>query len=274
MSGIDRLQMKVLDRLSSLIVAPSRRRDDVVQFPMRVVRRADVVPGLRRITFAAPEFGDFALLGPDEYFGLLLPKDGVDLAFPDGDRLNVRAAMNAMPEQRRPDLRWYTIRAHRHGEIDVDFVLAGHPGPGGRFAESAAEGDVVGFRAGASAYAPPGTGTELLVGDETAIPAISSILESRPGGGGTRVVIEVADPAVVAPIASTVEPVVLERGGRPGDRVIDLLTTEPPREVGFAWVCGEAGMVARVRKHLISACGVERRRILFSGYWKAGQARD
>ena len=55
---------------------------------------------------------------------------------PADDRINVRSSLRAMPEDTRPDLRWYTVRAHRPevAEIDVDFVVHGDAGPGTRCA--------------------------------------------------------------------------------------------------------------------------------------------
>ena len=51
---------------------------------------------------------------------------------PDPEPLNVRASIAAIPEDVRPDLRWYTIRSHDRaaGRIDVDIVTHGDSGPG------------------------------------------------------------------------------------------------------------------------------------------------
>jgi NADPH-dependent ferric siderophore reductase len=98
----------------------------------------DLTPHMRRLTIAAAEFADYAPVGPDEYLGLLLPRnERVPLVLPANDGTgNIRAATASLPGAERPDLRWYTLRDHRPDsrEIDIDFVLHGDEGPGTRFA--------------------------------------------------------------------------------------------------------------------------------------------
>ncbi len=219
---------------------------------MRVTAVADLHPRLRRLTFAADELGGFAVEGPDECFGWLLPTGG------------------------QPHLRWYTIRAHRPGrsEIDVDVVLHGDEGPASRFAANARPGDTAGFRSSGAAYAPPdGCRTQLLLADETSLPALAAILESLPAGtAGVRAVLEVPDASWPDRLRSTVGGHVevdwRPRGGNPpGSRLLDAVAGEAHR-LDYAWVCGEAGGVRAVRRHLIDAWGLDRRRITFSGYWR------
>ena len=271
----DRLQLKVLEKAASFVVAPSRRREEPLQFAMRVAGVEQLSAHQRRVTFTAAEFGDFAVTGPDEYFGLLIPHADAGLHMPDPLRLNTRQAVQRVPEHQRPELRWYTVRAHRPAvcEIDVDFVVHEHTGPGTRWAGAARQGDLVGFRAGGSGYQPP-TGPQVLVADEAALPALAAILESQPADvPDLRVYLEVEDGFTPSTIASAVQPTVVRHQGDRGDAVIAALTENPPVDPGFAWVCGEAGMVAKVRRHLLHECGLHRQQIMFSGYWKLGQAR-
>ncbi|GAA4422151.1 siderophore-interacting protein [Actinokineospora soli] len=275
MHKVDRLQMKVLEKVANLVVAPSRRREDPVQFTMRVAGVEQLSAHQRRVTFTAPEFADFAVTGPDEYFGLLIPHAGGGLHMPDATRINTRQAVQRVPEHLRPELRWYTVRAHRPAvaEIDVDFVIHEHVGPGTRWAAGARQGDEVGFRAGGSGYQPPTT-PQVLVADEAVLPALAAILESLPADvPDLRVYLEVEDGFAPSPIASAVQPVVVRHAGERGDAVIAALTEDPPVDAGFAWVCGEAGMVAKVRRHLLQECGLHRQQVLYSGYWKLGHAR-
>ena len=58
-------------------------------------------------------------------------------------------------------------------------LLGGDAGPGTRWARRAVAGDQAGFRAGGSAYRPPSAGSVLLAADETALPALSAILEAE-----------------------------------------------------------------------------------------------
>jgi NADPH-dependent ferric siderophore reductase len=40
----------------------------------------------------------------------------------------------------------------------------------------------------------------------------------------------------------------------------------------YAWVAGEAGAVTRIRRHLVTRAGLDRRQVAFMGYWRRGVA--
>lgn len=42
----------------------------------------------------------------------------------------------------------------------------------------------------------------------------------------------------------------------------------------YAWVAGEAGAVTAIRRHLVGAVGIDRRRVAFMGYWRIGRAES
>ncbi len=271
-SALGQLQRKVVGKVAALVVAPSNRRDAYEQFPMTVARTTALNDHLRRITFRAPEFGRWRTSGADEYFGLLVPRGG-ELAFPAEDGINVRAAIAKMPEATRPDLRWYTVRAVRgeRCEIDVDFVLHEDAhGPGSTWASAAEVGAVAGFRACGSTYQrQPGATSRLLVADETALPALCAILEVQPGA---TAIVEVPDESYLTPVPDGVE-FVYRGEAEPGSRALAAVAALPAEDFGYAWVCGESNLATSVRRHLVKERGLDRRKIMFSGYWKRGQAR-
>ncbi|WP_238343745.1 siderophore-interacting protein [Microbacterium sp. RG1] len=245
-------------------------------FAAEVVGVQELTPRMRRLTIAASEFADYAPTGPDEYLGLLLPRDeGAPLVLPaDDEAQNIRAAVAAIPSDERPDLRWYTLRAHRAeaGEIDVDVVVHGDEGPGTRFARRARPGSVLGIREGSALYGPlPRVRARVLIGDETAIPAIARILE-QTDAPETQVFVEVADAAEKQELARPVT--WIERAGeRPGARLQHAVRrAELPPTIDDAWVCGERSAVQELRRHFIDR-GVSKERITFSGYWRLGEAR-
>lgn len=215
---------------------------------MRVGAVIDVAPRLRRITLSAERFGSLVRTGPDECFGLMVPTS------------------------RLPRLRWYTIRAHRpdRREIDVDFVLHDHSGPGVDWARSARRGDVVGFRQSGSAYRPPQPcHTQLLLADETALPALATILESLPRAAhGVRAVIEVPDDSYADRIDTDMQVEWRHRGEDPPGVHLLAAARTSPCGLDYAWVCGESGAVKAVRRHLVGPAGMDRRRVMFSGYWR------
>lgn len=276
--ALERLQLKVLKAAVPLVMAPANYRDDIVQFPMTVAAVRPLSQTVRRFTFAAPEFGPFTPSGPDEYFALIFPpRPGQELVLPAADRVNVRTAVAQVPEAQRPEMRWYTVRALRPdaGEIDVDIVLHGDAGPGSRWALRAAPGDRVGFRAYGSSYRPTVTGgPRLFVADETAMPALYSVLESLTSTDGVTALLELPDASYDTPLAAGIRPEIVLRGsGVPGSAALARLAGLDLPRLGYVWACGETGLAGGVRRYLVKNNLADRRSIMFSGYWKLGTVR-
>ncbi|WP_146341781.1 siderophore-interacting protein [Nesterenkonia sp. NBAIMH1] len=267
---------------------PPRERHRAFACTVQAARA--ITPGMRRITLSAPELTDFQQGAKDEFFALMIPAAyGLRLpeSTPEGTPPRALAAM--IPEEQRPLLRWYTIRAHRPeaGEVDVDMVLHGEgssSGPGSSWAAEARPGDIVGFCEGNGIYYPPaGAETQIFFADETALPALAALLESpkphpdrpAPKPESTHVHIEV-------PAASEIQPISTEttvhwhvRDDRPPGAALTeaLHGMDLPARADYAWVCAEAGTVRTVRRHLVRTLGMPKEKIFFSGYWRRGEAR-
>lgn len=246
-------------------------------FAAEVSRVNDLTPHLRRITITATEFADYTTMGLDEYLGLLIPPERrAPLVLPDlSQAREIRTAVASIDTGVRPTLRWYTVRDHRPSaaEIDIDLVLHGDEGPGSRFAAHAHVGDTVGVRECTALYNPPET-TEarLLVGDETAMPAIARILENTQNQPEPFVFIETADPRDRLDLPADVTWV--NRRGTPGRALASAVRMAPlPEQLDYAWVCGERAGVQSIRRHLVADRAFDKRRITFSGYWRIGHAR-
>ena len=252
------------------------RRSGARVFAARVTAVRDLTPHMRRLTISAAELADYAPVGPDEYLGLLLPRDeSAPLVLPANDGTeNIRAAVAAIPDEERPDLRWYTVRDHRpeDRQIDVDFVVHGDEGPGTRFAGRARVGSALGIRECTALYAPlPETRARVIIGDESSLPAIARILEAT-GAPETHVFIEIADAAEKQDLAGAVT-WVERQGEQPGARLQEAVRAAAlPEVIDYAWVCGERLAVQELRRHLVDR-GVSKDRITFSGYWRLGEAR-
>lgn len=182
------------------------------QFEVRVARTVRLGPSFVRVTFAGPDLDRFADNGFDQRIKLFLPVPGrPHTAPPDG--ADWYALWRALPDAERHPIRTYTVRAVRRleRELDVDMVAHDDGGPAARWVAAARTGDrltVLGPDAaypgthGGIDFAPPvRTGCLLLAGDETAVPAIASILERLPAGTRGEVLLEVplrADATVLA----------------------------------------------------------------------------
>ncbi|WGL52310.1 siderophore-interacting protein [Nocardioides sp. BP30] len=214
---------------------------------LRVRSVARPTPSFARIELGGPQLADFGVEGPlfDQRFKLLLPGPG---GLPQLSEESWWSDYSALPEETRGAVRTYTI-ADVLGEgadtrILVDFVLhSGAHGPGSDWAEHAAVGDEVlaalprrGSAGGGIEFDPGDAERLLLVGDETALPAIHQILRQLPereGGRTGAVFVEVpcAEDICDLPAIDGVEVTWLPRGDRSvGEPVIEAVSAH----LGFA----------------------------------------
>jgi NADPH-dependent ferric siderophore reductase len=258
-------------------------------FRAEVVRTNRIGPHLRRITFTGPEFAGITSAGLDQRIKLFFPLPGqVEPIVPEGP--NWYAEYRALADDARPPMRTFTIRDFRpvRRELDVDFVLHGDTGPASSWAGRATEGDRIAILAPdvrheeilGYEYKPPAdTDWVLLAGDETALPAITAIVESLPAGRRALVFVEVVSPADLTPMTSAADVTLswLSRAGRPaggpdGPLREAIARTELPAGVPYAWLAGESGSITDLRRYLVNERGLEKARVYFAGYWLLGSA--
>ena len=305
-----------------MLALPDVIRDDRPAYrPYRATVTAvrALSPSFARLTFTAPDFEYFAPHGLDQRIKLLFPLDErlADMGVDGGAWFDV---WRALPDEQRNPMRTFTVRAVRPAqrEIDIDFVAHGDGGPAAQWLGSAAPGselvivgpDVRSLTSTGGIDWHPGSARELLLaGDETAAPAICSILESLPAGVTARAFLSVPSAADAVPIesAATVdvtwlgrdagaEPIesavrawaaqnravyapALSRSAQELEEVdvdVDMIWDSPEASPGefYAWIAGESGMIKSLRRYLVSELGIDRTRVAFMGYWRLGKAEN
>ena len=163
-------------------------------------------PGFVRVELASPAFADLGEDGFDTRFKVILPcPTGALPTIPAVPEEYYEAWLGAPDEVRSP-MRTYTIRdVLRDGDevrLVVDFVVHednGHGlGPACRWALAARPGDVIQVIAphrlseyGGTEFDPVDRSHLLLIGDETAVPALGRILEDVGPGLTGEVFVEV-----------------------------------------------------------------------------------
>ncbi|WP_418956101.1 siderophore-interacting protein [Streptomyces tritici] len=244
----------------------------------RVVRTERITPHMVRLVLggeglAAFEVGEFT----DHYVKLLFAAEGVTYPEP-FDMERIRAEF---PREQWPTTRTYTVRAWDpvHRELTVDFVVHGDEGLAGPWAARAQAGDTVRFLGPGGAYAPdPAADWHLLVGDESALPAIAVALERLPAGARAHAFVEVADAAEEQKLATAagIEVTWLHRGERPvGAPLVEAVRAfDFPAGDVHAFVHGEAGAVKELRRHLRLEREIPRERLSISGYWRLGKTDE
>ncbi|WBB79715.1 siderophore-interacting protein [Micromonospora sp. WMMD882] len=249
------------DRPKKVTTAHVVRADRLTRYVIRLVVGGDELVGL--------PLGEHT----DHYVKLLFPRPGVSYPTP----FDLAAIRRDLPAEQWPRLRAYTVRAWDPvaARMTIDIVHHGDEGVAGPWAAGLRPGDPVHFTGPGGAYAPsPEADWHLLVGDESALPAIAAALERLPAGVPARVFVEVDGPADEQPLPSpgAVDLVWLHRGDRPvGEALVDAVRALAfPSGVVHAFVHGEATFVRELRRLLRVERGVSREMLSISGYWRRG----
>lgn len=238
---------------------------------------ADVTPHTRRVTLMGEDFARF-MTDDALHVKLIVPRrkgeavtapsigsDGLVVWSRDGEETSVR--------------RTYTIRRYDRaaGTIDVDFVLHDDPGPGARWALDASLGDEIGVT-GPGGGGAPRADYILLAGDETALPAISRILETAsPAVRGTAIIeIGGADDQQSLIRQDGVELIWLRRDR--GDRSLADTVESTPFASGstsrFLWAGCEFDSFKRIRAHARKTLGLAKAEHLVVAYWRRGRTES
>ena len=246
------------------------------------VRRREVLsPGFASVTLGGPAVQDLVVAGADQAVRLFFPREGqTALRMPTVSNEAWIAQLLLAPKSVRPWVRNLTIRRVRPAddELDIEFALHGDS-PLSSWVRRAKPGDPAGiFDIGTTYRLPDHVRGQLLVGDETALPAILSILDGTPPGLATHVYLEVATAADIraVPAPAGVRIHWLSRDAddlRPGTLALDAVrhASLPPGPF-YTWVAGESRLATTVRRHLVDDRGVSKRDISFIGYWRLGRS--
>jgi NADPH-dependent ferric siderophore reductase len=243
-----------------------------------------VSPNVVRVTFGGEGLAKFTPLGYDQWFRLFLSRPGQDsLKLPTRTSGLWYAQYLATAKQKRPFVRNYTVRAHRPGALDVDFVVHvdpdGHSGPASSFALNARPGDQVGLLDQGCGYHPRGEHEwTLLVADETGLPAVAGVCESLPDDARGIAIVELPniEDKQDFRVPAGIELIWAPRDGAagvPGVLALETLRkTELPDGAVYAYLVGESALATGARRHLVGERQIPKQNIDFIGYWRHGHA--
>lgn len=296
--------------------------------PVRAIVESveELSPGFRRIIFSGRELNYLATDGPfyDQRIKLIFPAaSGLLPTIPEGP--DWYRDWLALPDAERGTMRTYSVRElTRENDITrltVDFVLHFGPdgtGPASEWAATAEQDEellVVAPRRGAERggieFAPGRASEVVLLGDETAVPAIARILGDLRDQGAA------VDGAAYLEVPTTADQLDIEapdsfrvhwlprEGAEPGARLAESLgwhcaedepaeesvsgdlvwetpgysesgeelsTSSEPATGTYYWIAGESSVIKQLRRFLVREKGVERAQVAFMGYWRQGVA--
>lgn len=242
--------------------APRRVRHEPRRRQLGVVGVERISAHMVRVTLGG-DLDGFTSLGFDDH---------VKLFFPDGS-----VGADGEPQSAARD---YTPRRYDPiaGVLEIDFALH-DAGPATRWAEQARPGQSLRLGGPRGSFIiPTDFDWHLLIGDETALPAIGRRLAELPAGARAVVLAEVDGPAdhlAFTSVADVSVDWVHRNGAPPGATTLltdTLATLRLPAGDYYAWVACESLTAKALRARLIADHGANPNWIRAAGYWRRGAA--
>lgn len=240
--------------MSSEVLSSSRRvqrvRHELKRRDVTVCRVTSVSPGFRSIDFTGGALADFVSASFDDHVKVIIDAGDAD-----------------------PVRRDYTPRAFDQAarQLTIEFSLHGD-GPAATWARTARPGQhvTIGGPRG-SMIIPVDYEWHLLIGDETALPAMSRRMDELPADAQVRIIGQVAALADRRAFAGLATPVVdwVSTDAELIDAARSI--TLPPGE-GYVWCAGESATMQTLRAILVHEKGHDRHAIRAAAYWKRGEA--
>lgn len=236
-----------------------------------------LTPSLRRVWFRSDDLSAFAdSTDTDRYVKLVFLRPGVEYPEP----LDIRALRGVLPPQDMPLVRTYTALFPdvEAGTLAIDFVIHGDEGVAGPWAAAAVAGDTLLVNGPGGGYAPdPSADWHLLIGDESAVPAITAALSELPRDAVVRAFVLVDSPDHEPPLPLPKDGTVtfLHRSAGAGgvEAAVRSLDWLPGRVQVFAH--GEAAEIMHgIRPYLFTELGLPRDQVSISGYWRQGRSEE
>ena len=216
-----------------------------------------LTPRMRRIAFTSNDLSDFTSDAPDDH---------IKLFFPQADAADAK-----------PTMRDFTPRAFNPaaGTLIIDFAPH-QAGPATQWASQAEPGQIleIGGPRG-SAIVPDDFDYYLLVGDETALPAIGRWVGELRAGVPVTTVVLVDDSSEQQPLPTraALTSIWVHRATGSDDAAalraaITGLATAPGD--GFVWIAAEASVARNLRDYVLTDRAHPREWVKAAGYWKRG----
>lgn len=241
---------------------------------VEVVAVSKITPRLVSIQFSGGDLSRFGEAAPASHIKVFLPAPGQDApTLP-----VVTAEGRSWPEgQPRPMVRTYTPRAFDPvaGTLEVQFFLHDE-GPASDWAQRAKAGDRIAIGGpGGRLSADLGAPHWWIAGDETALPAIGTLLDALPATTTAEVHLEVSGPEDEVTLGSPAHTTFAWHHRRTanafGAELQDAATVAIITPDTQVWVACEATAMRGIRRSLLER-QISAARLVTRGYWLRGEA--
>jgi NADPH-dependent ferric siderophore reductase len=232
-----------------------------------------VSPRLISVLVTGDELDGFADAAPTSHLKVFLPGEGADAPTlpatgPDGRPVPVDGPL--------PVVRTYTPRRYDPATktLEIQFLLHG-TGPASEWAQRAKPGDKL-------AVAGPGGRFSLepvadhwwLAADESAIPAVGTLLEALPETTAVDVHIEVDGPDDEVEFTAPAKTTISWHHRRPGAFGSELVAAAHAASIpegSRVWVACEAAAMRDIRRYFLTSRLLPPASLVTRGYWRAGE---
>ena len=245
---------------------PYRVRHDTKRRRLVVKDIRKLTPHMTRVTLGGDELAGFVSLGFDDHIKLFFP-----------DAVSNERDVNGEP---KPVSRDYTPRRYdaAANTLEIEFALH-EAGPATQWAEQAKPGDIlnIGGPRG-SLVIPTGFDWHLLIGDDTALPAIGRRLAELPRNARAVVLAEVDSAADEIAFEHATDASITwvhrngAEAGSPQPLAEALRKLALPDGDYYAWVACESLTAKALRAQLVAEKGANPKWVRAAGYWRRGAA--
>jgi NADPH-dependent ferric siderophore reductase len=251
--------------------APRRRRPPRLA---EVVSVSKIAPRLVSVLVTGDELDGFADAAPTAHLKVFLPAEGQDAPnlpefAPDG--------VARAEDGPAPTVRTYTPRSYDRAArtLEIQFLLHGE-GPASEWAQRAKPGDKLAVAGPGGRFSlEPAADYWWLAADESAIPAVGTLLEALPEATTVDVHIEVDGPDDEMELAGPAKTTITWHHRRAGDASGEELAAAA-REAAVPdgariWVACESAAMRGIRRYFTRERGIPLAQLVTRGYWRAGE---
>lgn len=258
------------------------RKKNIVRKVFTLKERHYITPHFIRITLESDSVAEYAntTIGANNKI-FLAPEGCAKVYLPELDE--EKKQWKPMDPEIKPYVRTYTHRGIdlEKKEIYIDFVAHGDEGPASKWAIHAPIGAELGVAMGTDASSLyPKAEKYFLIGDATAIPVLTAILESLPADVEAYLLLEVQSKEDIQELQSdsqfSVEWLVNPTPGQNSPLVERAKTLIALHEVEskFAYIAAEFTVVKLLRNYLRKEEGWTKEELYAYSYWKFGKAEN
>jgi NADPH-dependent ferric siderophore reductase len=239
-----------------------------------VVSVSRISPRLLSVLVTGDDLDGFAAAAPTSHLKVFLPAEGqhepnLPEFTPEGAVFDEDAP--------RPAVRTYTPRRYDPASktLEIQFLLHGE-GPASAWAQRAKPGDRLAVAGPGGRFSlEPAAGHWWLAADESAIPAVGTLLDALPEDVTVEAHLEVDGPDdeidLGGPAKASVTWHRRRAAGAFGAELIDAARAADIPDGARIWVACEAGAMREIRRYFTRERGIPAGQLVTRGYWRAGE---